>query len=868
MKLARKIKDELNNKVSALGKLSLTGFNLDNLAKVVGFEEDKLLGTNKADIASKAMEALGSPGNLSELFCWRAFDPEKDIFFNKDGGIGFVVDLSPLVRISDEVVRNLQHFFDKEMPNKSFLQFTLVASHKIGGLLNLWASARSSSDPFLQKITRQRYEYMKGLAEDYVNSGIKTARNYLIIASFNSFSLSEEEVINFKRQFVKRLKLLNLDPVILGAENLIDLSDEILTQTNDIYQRGNKVNHLMPLNEQAIRYGKSLLEKDEAVESDGIATRVYGVTNFPEEWSALEMIRLLGDGGSSGFMLTLPARFIINYVIASDLPKAANEVLVKRGEGVVKAAEQFIARFDDSLRKEAMEWRSVMAELKEGRRVLSSSFNIAITAPKEAIDEAEQSLITLYNMNDFEIKKLEMIQLPLLLSALPMQASYMWGFMHFMKQRFARTSKQLTALLPLSAEWKGNPVSGVLFQGRRGQLFNWNPFHKIDGGNFNVQIYGPSGVGKSVLIQEIATTLLSQGARMVIIDIGGSYRNICDCLGGEYIQFSGASDLSLNPFTGIADSTGFFRQLVDIEGDPIMIKTLKKGKVEYDLAVDAVTNARNIAAVMCGVQGDAHKEALIEGAIYKAVLEYGEDFTITDVSHLLKNGSEIERILGETLLPFTNLGIYGKYFNSRSNVTFKKQLTVFELEQISGDQTLLAVVMQVLSGQVFKQILCGDRSVKTALCLDEAWRVIDKNDKPIAEYTRTFRKYGAAVMVCVQNVSDLDSTEHRKTIAKNCEWTILLEQNDKGIKALEKSPYEELIPLIKSIRFVKGSHSEMLILSSRVTVIGKLLLDPYSQCLYSTDADDFKYLKLLTNKGFSLGEALDELVKQKEMGAR
>ena len=49
----------------------------------------------------------------------------------------------------------------------------------------------------------------------------------------------------------------------------------------------------------------------------------------------------------------------------------------------------------------------------------------------------------------------------------------------------------------------------------------------------------------------------------------------------------------------------------------------------------------------------------------------------------------------------------------------------------------------------------------------------------------------------------------------------MLEQNSKGLKALEGSAYESLIPLIETIQFVKGSHSEMMLYSSRVLVIGK-----------------------------------------------
>jgi hypothetical protein len=129
--------------------------------------------------------------------------------------------------------------------------------------------------------------------------------------------------------------------------------------------------------------------------------------------------------------------------------------------------------------------------------------------------------------------------------------------------------------------------------------------------------------------------------------------------------------------------------------------------------------------------------------------------------------------------------------------------------------------------------------------------------------SRTIRKYGGSLVTCVQNVSDLSTSDHRRTIAQNSEWTVMLEQNSKGLKALEGSAYESLIPLIETIQFVKGSHSEMMLYSSRVLVIGKLLLDPYAQALYSTDDNDFRYLRELESRGIGLDKALEELVRYK-----
>jgi RNase P subunit RPR2 len=93
---------------------------------------------------------------------------------------------------------------------------------------------RIVDDPFLNRITQDRLKYMKTLAEDYGNSGLKTVRNYRIIISFNSMQISAEQIVNFKRQLCKKLELLSLEPLTVPAQGLMDLADEIMTQENDI----------------------------------------------------------------------------------------------------------------------------------------------------------------------------------------------------------------------------------------------------------------------------------------------------------------------------------------------------------------------------------------------------------------------------------------------------------------------------------------------------------------------------------------------------------------------------------------------------------------------------------------------------------
>ena len=102
-----------------------------------------------------------------------------------------------------------------------------------------------------------------------------------------------------------------------------------------------------------------------------------------------------------------------------------------------------------------------------------------ITSSRESIDIVSQNLISLYNNNNFRLGVSHNLQLPSLLSMLPLQQALMWNILDKFKLTRLVLSKEVIARLPIHAEWKGVPKSGVLLHARRGQLFNFNPFYKI-----------------------------------------------------------------------------------------------------------------------------------------------------------------------------------------------------------------------------------------------------------------------------------------------------------------------------------------------------------------------------------------------------
>jgi conjugation system TraG family ATPase len=66
--------------------------------------------------------------------------------------------------------------------------------------------------------------------------------------------------------------------------------------------------------------------------------------------------------------------------------------------------------------------------------------------------------------------------------------------------------------------------------------------------NRNKIIIGPSGSGKSYLTNHMVRSYYECGSHVVIVDVGHSYRGLCEMLGGTYFTYSESEPISFNPF--------------------------------------------------------------------------------------------------------------------------------------------------------------------------------------------------------------------------------------------------------------------------------------------------------------------------------
>lgn len=797
------------------------------------------------DSAASTSSLSAGTSLLDEYLSYRYFDEARQIFLSDGNVAGWLLEISPMVGLDEGMIKNLQHFFNDELPEHSYLQFLLVASHDIEGIIDYWQDGRSQKNRLIGKITSKRVEFLRQRAIDFGNSDGRIARDFRIFISFSQIIPKQAgltELVNFKGQLEHKLNSLGLSNRNCNASDLIALVRSMLQM------RLTKTSK-QPYDQYEILAKQILLPASpvevKATEINHLASqlssRCYHLAELPAEFWLSQNINLLGDPISG---MGIAARFIISYTVASNITKAGKRAIMARGAKLIDSAEKWYSRNDRNLKREASEWQDINDRAKNGERFLTEHWQLMVTAPTDCLERVGQELISLYNLNNCQLAISNNLQLPAVLSMLPMQQPQMFGIISRFKLTRLVLSGEVVARLPIYAEWKGVDKSGVLLHGRRGQLFNFNPFVKINSGNYNIAIFAPSGGGKSVFLQELALSMAAQNTRMFILDIGQSYANICAESDGETIQFGKNSPFDLNPFSG-------FHQGMLLDDKDELLKC-----------------AKGLLEIMCGVGDNPQGSSELEKALVISLEQSNYQMDITSFAEFLENSESVNlKNFGATLYPYTEKGLYGKYFTGNKTASFKRLITVFEFEEIKDDRKLLAIILQILLMEVTNQFLTGDRQTPFMIIVDEAWRLLDFAAGFFAAFCRTVRKYGGSLVICVQNFNDFNNSQDHKTILENSAWTILLKQDDKGLGALKESEaFKDIIPLIKSVSLQPGKYSEMLLHSSGVTIVGRLILDEYSNALYSTDREDFGFLTNLAKQNIGLDEAVEQLVAKKRRG--
>ncbi|MGE4107748.1 MAG: ATP-binding protein [Bacteriovoracia bacterium] len=408
-------------------------------------------------------------------------------------------------------------------------------------------------------------------------------------------------------------------------------------------------------------------------------------------------------------------------------------------------------------------------------------------------------------------------------------------------------TSNLADLLPLYGPWEGMSKPSILLRSRMGSLLGFDPF---DPGltNFNQLISGSSGSGKSFLTNLLLLQTLKEAPKIYFVDIGGSYKKLCENLDGQYVLLGIGAGLCLNPFDLGPGESAPSSQKIKFFVSLIELMT----KEDHEARIPKLHRAE------------------IEEAIQR-VYEKSRTPRLSDLQDLLLAHPDVEvKRYGRILSPWCGNTPFGQFLDRETNIELNRPIVAFDLKGMESFPDLQAVCLFMITDFVWREIQ-RDRGKMKFLVFDECWKLL-KNDSGlvfIEEVFRTFRKYYASAIAISQDLDDFAKSKIAGAILPNCsiKWLLLQQQVDgkRLEEVLNLNPNE--ISLVKSLRQDKGRYSEAFLLAQANRTVAVIESTPLEYWIATTDPKDLAALDEHTSSHPSLSH-VDRLKKLAELFPR
>lgn len=331
-----------------------------------------------------------------------------------------------------------------------------------------------------------------------------------------------------------------------------------------------------------------------------------------------------------------------------------------------------------------------------------------------------------------------------------------------------------------------------------------------------------SGSGKSFFCNHLVRSYYEQGAHAIIVDIGNSYKGLCELVGGYYFRYSEQDPISFNPFYLAAGEALDTEKKESIKN--LLLALWKKDDEPYTRSeYVAISNALKLFYTYLGERPD----------IFPCFNSFYE-FLLSEYLQVLSDGKVKEKDFDVgnfmyVLNPYYRGGEFDYLLNATENLDLlNERFIVFELDEVKDHPILFPVVTLVIMELTLSKMR-KLKGVRKLVLIEEAWKAIAKQGT--AEYVqylfKTMRKFFGEPMVVTQEIEDvISSPVVKNAIINNSDCKILLDQSkyqnkfdqiqellgltDKD-KALILSMNKANDPKrkYKEVTFILGSHSKV-----------------------------------------------------------
>jgi len=256
-------------------------------------------------------------------------------------------------------------------------------------------------------------------------------------------------------------------------------------------------------------------------------------------------------------------------------------------------------------------------------------------------------------------------------------------------------------------------------------------------------ILGPTGSGKSFLLNFLITSLKKYNPAIFIFDLGGGYAPLTRLFGGGYLSLARGTRGSINPF-----------------------------------ALPNTPDNLHFLVTFCQVLAESSGYRLSDTDERDLRAQIENVYTLEAPERRLRTLSQLtNRNLRAHFAKWVEGGAYGEWFDNVTDTVSMESFQTLDFEGL-GDypQVLEALVFYVLH-RANEHLADSDTASRLKiLVLDEAWRFLRHPAirAYVVEALKTWRKKNAAVVLATQSVDDLTQSELLSVVSESCPTKLFL----------------------------------------------------------------------------------------------
>ena len=291
--------------------------------------------------------------------------------------------------------------------------------------------------------------------------------------------------------------------------------------------------------------------------------------------------------------------------------------------------------------------------------------------------------------------------------------------------------------------------------------------------NRNKFILGPSGSGKSFYTNHMVRSYYEQGTHVVLVDVGHSYKGLCELVNGYYFTYSETDPIKFNPFYLTEGD------ILDTEKkESIKTLLLALWKKEDETFRRSEYVALSNALTLYYQHLDKYPDIFpCFNTFYDFLAE--EYLQVLEASKVKEKDFDISNFL-YVLNPYYRGGEFDYLLNATENLDLLNEpFIVFELDNIKDHPILFPAVTLIIM-EVFISKMRKLKGIRKMILIEECWKAIAKEG--MAEYIKylfkTVRKFFGEAVVVTQEVEDIISSPVvKQAIINNSDCKILLDQS-------------------------------------------------------------------------------------------